>query len=197
MQVFPRLHKTQSDFSTISTKVQWLVLHTYASKKAMASSLLYHPVLSVLLSEEVYFSAKNKQDGQNFVPSFGCQVNKTRDANMKFSSHNTHKSKELTRTQPPHLVLGHRKGLWYQTHMAWTSLSPAQTAQYDNHGLLCILDTYFPVLLFQPTYCKSEKKQNEIWNLFHWVALYVECCISLSVMSNIQITTAKHSIELS
>lgn len=167
--MFPRLDKIQSNLSTVSTKVQWLVLHTYASKKTMALNLLYRPVLSVLLSEELYSSAKDKQDGQNFVPPFGCQVNTTRDVNMKFSGHNTHKSKELTGTRPPHLVLGHRKELWYQTHMAWTSLSPAQTAQYDNHGLLCILDTYFPVLPFQPTYCKSEKRQNKIWNVFHWV----------------------------
>lgn len=127
-----------------------------------------------------HFSATEKQHWQNFVPPFGCQVNTTRDGNMKFLGQNTHKSKQLTRTQPPHLVLGHRKELWYQTHMAWTSLSPAQTAQYDNHGLLCILNMYFPVLLFQPTYCKSEKEQNKIWNLFHWVALHVECWISLS-----------------
>lgn len=108
---FPRLDKIKSDFSTISTKVQWLVLHIHASKKAMALSSLYHPVLLVLLSEETSFSAKNKQDGQNFVPPFGCQVNTTRDMNTKFSQHNTHKCKELTRTQPPRLVLGHRKGL--------------------------------------------------------------------------------------
>lgn len=72
MQVFPRFDIIPSDFSSLATKVQWLALHTHISKKAMAFSLLHQPVLSVLLSEETYFSANDKQDGQNFVPPFGC-----------------------------------------------------------------------------------------------------------------------------
>lgn len=45
----------QSFYGYLGVKILVLVLHTHASKKAVALSLLYHPVLSVLLSEETFF----------------------------------------------------------------------------------------------------------------------------------------------
>lgn len=110
----------------------------------------------------------------------------------------THSREELTRTQPPHLALGRRKELWYQTHTASIFPSPAQTDQYDNHGLLCILYMYCPVRQFQPVCCKSEKKAKKIPQyLFHWDVLYTDIGDNFQSMCNLQITAALDVTELS
>lgn len=147
---------------------RWLVQHTRTSRKAAPQNPDCYTSTRLLLRRRRFCrGGAGGQDGQSLVPPSVCQVTMTGDRILLLlllllhTHTHTHNSQELTGIQPPHLDLGHRKELWYQTRMAWTCPSPARTAQCDTRGLLCIWYTYCPVHLFQPTYCKSEKRQNK------------------------------------